>query len=279
MASTSANLLMTAMIELEKMSGLPIALENNRLVFRNGIEAVEPSTRTMDQMRPVLLDSEATFRKDIVYHMYRNTGFEKDKKTFKENNLRYDVTIIENGKIGQEFVKTLGHYHPLKPNEKSRYPEIYEIIYGHALFLMQRIEEDEGKVTEAYIVSATSGEKAVMPPGCGHVTVNIGRVPLVMANIVSNQFESVYSPYEEKRGASYYILERNGKPKLCPNKLYGGLPEPQILKPKERFLGLSTRTPLYVAASKDIEKFRWLNFPEEFAQELEITRLFDNTSL
>jgi glucose-6-phosphate isomerase len=270
---------MPSMIDLEKMSGLPIALEKTRLVFRNGLEEVEPATRTIEQMRPFLLDGNANFRKPIVYYMYRNVGLKKDREIFMENNLRYDLTVMENGKIGQEFVKTIGHYHPLKPGTKSRYPEIYEIIYGHALLIMQKIEEDESKIAEVCIVTATAGEKVVMLPGCGHVTVNISNGPLVMGNIVSNQFNSVYAPYKEKRGASYYILERNGRPEPYPNKLYGAILDPQILKPKQSFLNVSKGTPLYVTVSEDLEKFKWLNFPEEFLQELTTEKLFNDTSL
>ncbi|MGQ9718463.1 MAG: glucose-6-phosphate isomerase family protein [Nitrososphaerales archaeon] len=36
--------------------------------------------------------------------------------------MRYDITVLESGKIGQEFVKMIGHYHPFKPGTKVNTP-------------------------------------------------------------------------------------------------------------------------------------------------------------
>jgi len=88
---------------------------------------------------------------------------------------------------------------------------------------MQKVEVDERKVENVYLVTATAPSKAVMLPSCGHVTVNIGSEPLVLANIVSDQFASIYGSYREMKGAAYYILEREGKPEPHPNKLYGSI--------------------------------------------------------
>jgi len=45
------------------------------------------------------------------------------------------------------------------------------------------------------------------------------------------------------------------------------------------FLGLSLGGPLYAAASEDLERFRWLNFPEEHEGELNVESLFCNAQL
>jgi len=110
------------MIDLQKASGLPIALEDTRLILGKGMAVVEPSKRTVGEMKSFLLNGRAEFQKPIAYYMYRNVGFRKDVESLNKNHLRYDVTVIESGKIGQEFVKTIGHYHPFKPRTKVRYP-------------------------------------------------------------------------------------------------------------------------------------------------------------
>jgi glucose-6-phosphate isomerase len=256
------------------MSGLPITLENQRIVFGKDMAHIEPSVRTIEELRPFLLEADADFAKPIAYYMYRNVGLRDNVNIFNEKHLRYDVTVIENGKIGREFVKTIGHYHPIKPGTESRYPEIYQVILGSAFIVMQKIGKNENRIESVYVVAASSGEVVVMPPGCGHVTVNIGETSLVLANIVSNDFASVYDPYRVKRGASYYVLEHDGVPYLQSNELYGSVPKPLMLKPKREFLGISEETPLYTFASRDFGKFRWLNFPEAFEQELKIEKLF-----
>jgi glucose-6-phosphate isomerase len=265
------------MIDLQEIAGLPVSLEGTSLIFGKGMETVQPSERTVDEMKPFLMNNNSEFTKPVAYYMYRNVGAKRDVATLNKNHLRYDMTVLDSGKIGQEFVKTIGHYHPFKLGTEVRYPEIYQILHGQAIFIMQKTEVNESKVEDVYLVNAASPEKVVMLPGCGHVTVNIGVEPLVLANVVSGQFASIYESYRKNKGAAYYILDQKGKPKLLPNKLYGSLPKPKILKPKNYFLTLS-KEPLYTDATRCPEKFRWLNFPEGFQKELEIEKLFDDIS-
>jgi glucose-6-phosphate isomerase len=233
------------------------------------MDMVEATARTVREMKPFLMDAQAEFQRRIAYYMYRNVGLRRNLHDFSESHLKYDVTVMESGKIGREFIKTIGHYHPFKPGTATRYPEIYEVIYGHAMFIMQKIGADESGIEAVYVVpAATAGEKVVMLPGCGHVTVNIGSTPLVMANIVSDQFISIYDPYRERRGACYYILDEKGEPKPEPNKVYGPVPRPTIVKPRERFLEFSKEIPLYTAAAEDLERVGWLDSPEQFRGQL-----------
>ena len=263
-----------ALIELQASSGLPIELEDSRLFFGKDLKNVEPSVRTIEDMKPFLLDATNGFSRHVVYYMYRNVGFKKDVDVFNKNHIIYDITVVENGTIGKEFVKTVGHYHPIKAGTNVRYPEVYEVLYGNALVVMQQIQNDE-RVENVFVVAATAGEKVVLPPGCGHVTVNIGKSKLVLANLVSSEFVLIYDPFKAKRGASYYVLQQNGRPMLSPNKLYETIPNPEMLRPKEEILGISKRTPLYTTAQRNLEKFRWLNYPEYSREELEIQKLFD----
>jgi glucose-6-phosphate isomerase len=263
------------MIHLRKRSGLPITLSDTSLVFGGGMVTVEPSARALSAMRPFLMGTQAEFRKPAAYYMYRKAGLRKNVESFSENHLRYDLTVMESGKIGREFVKTIGHYHPFKPGTTTRYPEIYEVIQGQAMFVLQKIGADDSTIEEVYVARAKAGEKVLMLPGCGHVTVNIGNTPLVMGNIVSDRFSSNYDPYREKRGACYYILEERGRPKLEPNRLYGSVPHPLSVRPRARFLGLSKQVPLYVAASKDPTRLRWLNSPEQFTAQLTVENVFN----
>ncbi|MGQ9718462.1 MAG: glucose-6-phosphate isomerase family protein [Nitrososphaerales archaeon] len=79
---------------------------------------------------------------------------------------------------------------------------MYEVIYGQAIFVIQEVEVDKRKMKNVYLVTATAPSKVVMLPGCGHVTVNIGSETFVLANIVSDQFASIYGSYREMKGAA-----------------------------------------------------------------------------
>lgn len=59
-----------------------------------------------------------------------------DKKLFENKHLRYDITIIPPKIVGIEYNKTFWHYHPKKTNGRY-YEEIYQVLYGEAIYLQQ----------------------------------------------------------------------------------------------------------------------------------------------
>lgn len=65
-------------------------------------------------------------------------------------------------------------------------------------------------LSDAVCISGAKGDIILIPPGYGHVTINPGNSTLVMANIVSTAFESIYADYEDLRGAVYYRMEHQG---------------------------------------------------------------------
>ena len=100
-----------------------------------------------------------------------------------------------------------------------------------------------------------------MPPGYGHVTLNMARVTLTMANLVSTAFESVYGEYEERQGAAYYAFAGKG---FVPNPRYGQPPLLRILRARDLTFTRDLPTePLYQwIGNRDALGF--LNRPEEY---------------
>jgi len=238
-------------MELKK-SGLSIALKENKLVFEQGIKEVIPDIRTLKQMKPVLLHKKSSAPKDF-YYRYRNVcNIEHEKKIF-ESNLRYDITVIPPASIGEEFVKTFGHFHPLAPNTNTHFPEVYEVISGSAHYLLQ-------KEFDFVVVKAQAGEKVIMPPGYGHITVNAGEQTLVMANWVEKNFKSLYGPIKEKSGAMYFETESG----FVENKNYETRPEIRELTPInfEEF-GLIKDVPMYSLVDQ-LEKLDFLKNPKNY---------------
>jgi glucose-6-phosphate isomerase len=145
--------------------------------------------------------------------------------------------------MGLEFVKTYGHYHP-SVNSTSRYtyPEVYEVLDGDAHYLFQHAQ-NEHSVDEVILVKATKGDKVIVPPNYGHVTINASEKTLTMANWVCRSFESLYDPYTQLHGGAYYELI-NGR--LLHNQAYEKVPEIRIVYPKETpACGLLKRKPMY----------------------------------
>jgi glucose-6-phosphate isomerase, archaeal len=152
-----------------------------------------PDTRKLYDLKDVLYDQEWLKQSENhdLYYMYR--GLKKEK------GARYDITVIPPRKLGQEFVKTKGHYHP------DQFGELYLILSGQAICLIQKTDK-ENIVQDVYAVKAKEKEYVMIPPGYGHLTINPGDETLEMANWVNDEFHSDYSLIEKNKGGAYYYL-------------------------------------------------------------------------
>jgi len=188
-----------------------------------GPQRYEPDVRTLADMRDVLRspdDVEGPPTRPL-YYMYRDLSLSRaDARRIRDAGLRYDITVIPPATLGTEWVKTMGHYHPAVPGHDETYAEVYEVLSGEALYLLQR--EEDGSVVEFRAVRAADGDKVVVPPGFGHVTVNPSNRVLKMCNWVSRDFESLYGTYAGKRGAAYHALSTG---ELVANPSYGDVPD------------------------------------------------------
>ena len=278
---------------LSAASGLPILIKDGRLLLSKNVSSLPVQTRTLDAAKTYFKDKNTESKIKNLYLMYRGVKLKKDAATFKKRGLQYDITVINPGLVGNEFIKTIGHRHPLKPKTKTAYPEIYEVIYGNTLLLLQEIKNG-GKSSKIYLIKARAGEKIIIPPGFGHISINIGNEPLVLANIEATNFKSDYSFFKKYRGAAYYVthdpqpttdnkkIRKNVRiNQLNPHKSAPFLIEKnpdyknsvsfKIIKPKKIF-----ETPLYQSFIKNPEKFDFLKNPEKYRNFLTPKNLFRN---
>ncbi len=258
------------MIDL-KNSGLDIVFDEKamKLISKTKkIKLPKPAVRTLRQARKFLMNpkSNAADNSQKLYLMYRDVHFREDKQKLNACSLRYDITIIMPNKLGEEFVKTVGHYHPYVKNEKTTYPEVYEVLHGIAHYLLQKMDS-KGNIEDAKLVVAEKNEKVLIPPGYGHVTINSGKEPLVMSNLVERNFSSEYGDYKKKHGAAYYGIEINGQLRFVQNEKYRNHPKLKIIKVKESpQYGLVKSMPLYISFVKFPNKFCWLVKPQDYFQ-------------
>ncbi|AJF60450.1 MAG: glucose-6-phosphate isomerase [Candidatus Diapherotrites archaeon] len=247
------------MAELREKSGLPLKLEGNKLVFGKPLKQVKAEARTLEQMKPVLLEPNAKASQEL-YFMYRNVCLEKHRKKIEENGLRYDLTVIPPATIGKEFIKTMGHFHPNVPSTSVAFPEVYEVLHGAAHYLLQKKDG-----SDAVVLKAVTGEKALIPPSYGHITINAGKETLVMSNWVSMSFSSEYGAIKEKHGGMYFETV-NGWVK---NNNYSSVPKLREVKAKNvEIFGLIKNKPMYFLA-EEIEKLEFLNKPQNYLEVFE----------
>ncbi len=185
----------------------------------------------------------------MVYRVWR--GAERGR--WEEWGLRYDLTLILAGEIGGELNKTFGHYHAPLPLWPQGFPELYQVLEGRGLFLLQR---PGGR--EVALSLAGPGEAVFIPPGFGHLTVNVGPEPLLVSNLVLAEGEALYEPFARSRGGAWYVLKGDELAgfRLRPNPSYSELGLPRLRPP----LYLSFR--LLDRVRDCPEEFRFLLHPE-----------------
>lgn len=230
-------------------SGLPLGLKDTQLVFGEGMKAKEPSKRLFRDLEPVFSQKPRDPSK-TAYLMYRDVCLEKDAEKIEANNLRYDITVIPPATVGEEFVKTFGHSHPLIKDENMAFPEVYEVVSGKAHFILQF--ESKFIVFEAF-----AGEKVLICPGAAHVTINPSTETLVLSNWVEKNFESNYEEIKSKKGSAFFETIHGWEK----NRAYKNNFSFKFMHPKNvPQFGLMKGTPMY-SLVENIESLGFLKSP------------------
>ena len=235
--------------------------KDGTLKFAENIRAPRPAIRKFKDAAGVLYPYEKVEPdKSPIYYMYRGVYKEGDAEKFEQENVRHDITVLLQGFMGQEYIKTVGHFHPLKPGENETYPEYYEVLHGEAIYMCQKNTPD-GDVEEIFAVLAAKGDKVYIDPNYGHVTINPGTTHLVMANLVADTFKSDYKPIEEKKGAAFFYIRNNlGEHEFMPNPNYKNAPSLKLVRAGEKPqpITVDNGKTLYEAFVEDPQKFAFI---------------------
>lgn len=219
--------------------------------------------RRLYDMKEVIYDRKwlATQPDFELYYMYRDLyKNEGDYNVIKQNNLRYDITLMPPKMLGNEFVKTMGHEHPIINNSQFSYTEIYQVLEGKATYLLQKTNPSKESVEDFIVIRAEKGECIIIPPNYGHATVNESKKTLKMANWVCRHFSSKYDLIKKKKGMAYF-LTTNG---FIQNPEYKNVSGIRELKPVNfSNYGLKKGGDIY-GLIKKIDKLKFLTSPSDF---------------
>jgi len=258
------------MKDLKNISGLDLQFNNFKLIYDAEVYPAEPKPREYTEAIPVYLKKDD--HKQMLYWMYRYFIAEKDKKVFEENKLEYDLTVIKNGQIGDEYIKTVGHYHANVPRNETTYPEVYEVIEGNIEYLLQSKPDKKGKF-EVILVEAEAGDKVVVPPGYGHISINVGKDVAVSSNLQKADLPAGadYEFYQEHEGGAFYRTEKG----LDPNQKYK-INNLRVVRPLEKAdFGLEKGKSLYSSFLENPKKFDYLLKPQNY----DFSDLFEDIKL
>ena len=178
-----------------------------------------------EKMKEVLLNPEAE-APAVHYYMIRGG---KDKT---------NISVWECGQVGNEYIKSYGHYHI------GNISETYSIIQGTGILLMQKRKigtdgkpiDDEIEVFRA--IKAKAGDKIFIEPNMGHLMANTGSVWLVTSDDSPVYPEDAdpaglpghadYSAVQRMGGFAYFVIDVDGVPTLVKNPKYKVVPEATI---------------------------------------------------
>ena len=231
-------------------------------------QKLTPSIRYLAEMTDVLFDKKwaITAPDSKLYYMYRDLAMNiDDRKKIEKAKLRYDITIMVPIMLGQEYNKTAGHDHPLVPNTKITYPEIYQVLSGEIIFLIQDSLNDD--INDVYAIKAIKDDKVIIPPNYEHLMINATEKEAKTANWVCRDFGSnLYKPFRQKNGFSYFAIKgENGQIKWKKNTSYKNIPELKFQKPNkllDRFK-IDKKEEMYFII-KNIKKLDFLKNPQNY---------------
>jgi oxalate decarboxylase/phosphoglucose isomerase-like protein (cupin superfamily) len=181
--------------------------------------------RSHEEMRDVLMSPDAS-GPDIHYYMIRGG----DAKT--------NITVWETGKVGDEYIKSHGHYHV------GLVDETYTILQGTGIVILQKRKLDnlglpiDDEIESFQALQVKPGDYVFIPAGMGHLAVNTDSTWFVTSDDSPVNFEDKdpagapghadYAPFKKLHGAAYYVVEKNGAPALVKNPNYKTVPPASI---------------------------------------------------
>lgn len=261
------------MKELKEISGLEFKITETGLEYKK--EDYEPAIdweKTLEAGAYAYKNPVSEL--STLYFGARYMEKTVDEAVFVDNDFMGDLTILNSGFVGEEFVKTVGHYHGLIPGSKLSYPEVYEAVTDGIEYLLQSEPDEDGAVSVIWVIT-NAGDKVVMPPNWGHVSMNVGNEPAIEVDLQKrdNPNQSDYSMFKEKNGGAL-IRTKEG---LKENEKYK-IKSLRIVKPLEKpEFGFSFDQPLYTSFVEAPEKFEWLLHPEKY--EFNLDELFEDIEL
>lgn len=207
---------------LQEACGLPVAFDVNTCELILGKELNTPSycirkLHDLDEVWAKPVDDKDR----VIYRYTSGLYFREDAAVWKAANLVYGIVIFAPGLVGGEYTKSFGQYHPPIPPSNLAPPEIYTVLSGVGLFLLQRATPPYEKIDDVVIVKLQAGESLVVPPNYGHLQINVSAEPLVFSYVVRDGMKGQYDPFRARRGAAYYVMADGGGVRYQFNPRYG----------------------------------------------------------
>ena len=165
--------------------------------------------RRLSDLRGLFLDLEAeaalVAHDPLVYRVYDAADLPK-----QDGHLLFSTTVIEPGRVGDEYFMTKGHFHA-----RADRAELYYGLSGQGMLLLQT---PAGRVESLPMVAGTA---AYVPPYWGHRTVNTGDAPFVFLACYPADAGYDYGTIARDGFAGIVVAGADG-PRVVPNPRFRG---------------------------------------------------------
>jgi glucose-6-phosphate isomerase len=164
---------------------------------------VQTSTKRLEEVRSLFHDQDAARRLGGDLELYRVQVY-APVQDGTEGGLFWGNTVVQPGKVGDEYYMTKGHFHKIRNRA-----EYYATFEGEGALLLM----DENGITRCERMEA--GSVHYIAGHTAHRVANTGNSPLVFVACWPSDAGYDYDTIEHE-GFSARMLERNGLPELVP---------------------------------------------------------------
>lgn len=257
-------------------SGLPLSLTaEGALKLGDGLELKGTGHKQVADMQGLFRFDVGEQGAEWAYDTYRAIARPCDRELFERELISYDITVIAPGAVAGEPKKTSGHYHGWNEARTNTYGEVYEVLLGTALFMLQRSDDFEenpegARVRDCVAVTVESGQTLVVPPNYGHCSINAGEGPLVFSNLAYVPCPVLYDSVKAHHGMAYYALrDERGQLELVANDRYRDLPAIRRATVHEcPELGIEFSRGAYESFVSHSDRFDYLPHPDEYVDKI-----------
>jgi len=206
---------------LEDACGLPVAFDVDtcELILGKGLNNPSYCVRKLHDLDAVWANPVADEQR-VIYRYTSGLHLDGDAPAWAAANVAYGIVIFPPGVFGGEYVKSSGQYHPPTPPSHMATPEVYTVLSGTGLFLLQKARPPYDRIEDVVLVEVHAGETFLVPPDYGHLQINPSPEPLVFSYAVMDGMKGQYEAFRERQGAAYYVM-RNGQERCVFNPRYG----------------------------------------------------------
>jgi glucose-6-phosphate isomerase len=175
--------------------------------------------------------------------------------------LAFSCVLVPPSRVGREYAKTQGHYHPAMPGAGLSYPEVYTHYVGVLYLLLQRrLNGQAARLNDCVLIEMQPGGSIMVPPGYAHILINPSDTPAVMAGLYSPEFAADYRPIRSLAGAAYFLVNAGGQETIVANERYELAPPLRRLVEvgTTRFAPPDDTQPLWTSFVRDPGRYRML---------------------